>query len=180
MVRREVVKYVGALLWLFLDAVLLSSPVLADQNPTDQNQNLWQTVSFPVDHFSRISSRFGHRSSATGGEGQEFHNGLDLAAPAGSYIRSWAAGTVKKVEYDSRCGWHVIVESGPWTHLYCHIQAVGVEPGSIVEAGQVIAAVGSTGRSTGPHLHWTLRYQGELINPEQVLEQMQAAWSQRP
>jgi murein DD-endopeptidase MepM/ murein hydrolase activator NlpD len=180
MVRREVVKYVGALLWLFLGAVLLSSPVLADQNPTDQNQNLWQTVSFPVDHFSRISSRFGHRSSATGGEGQEFHNGLDLAAPAGSYIRSWAAGTVKKVEYDSRCGWHVIVESGPWTHLYCHIQAVGVEPGSIVEAGQVIAAVGSTGRSTGPHLHWTLRYQGELINPEQVLEQMQAAWSQRP
>jgi murein DD-endopeptidase MepM/ murein hydrolase activator NlpD len=180
MVRREVVKYVRALLWLFLGAGWLSSPVLADQNPTDQNQNLWQTVSFPVDHFSRISSRFGHRSSATGGEGQEFHNGLDLAAPAGSYIRSWAAGTVKKVEYDSRCGWHVIVESGPWTHLYCHIQAVGVEPGSIVEAGQVIAAVGSTGRSTGPHLHWTLRYQGELINPEQVLEQMQAAWSQRP
>jgi len=180
MVRREVVKYVGALLWLLLSAVCMSKPVFADQYPTYPNQNLWRTVSFPVNNFSRISSRFGYRSSATGGEGQEFHNGLDLAAPAGSYIRSWAAGTVKKVAFDSRCGWHVLVESGPWTHLYCHIQAVAVEAGNVVEAGQVIAAVGSTGRSTGPHLHWTLRYQGQLINPERVLEQMQAAWAQQP
>lgn len=172
----------SALVWLIISAVWIGvgTPAWADLNQPDPNPNLWRTVSFPVDNFSRISSRFGRRSSATGGEGQEFHNGLDLAAPAGSYIRSWAAGTVKKVEYDSRCGWHVVVESGPWTHLYCHIQAVAVEAGNVVEAGQIIAAVGSTGRSTGPHLHWTLRYRGELVNPEQVLEQMQAAWAQQP
>jgi murein DD-endopeptidase MepM/ murein hydrolase activator NlpD len=165
------------LLWL------LVLPVRAEtiaSNPTENPTNMWKTVSFPVDNFQRISSNFGLRGNATGGNGSEFHNGLDLAAPQGSYIRSWADGYVTAVEYDPRCGWHVKVDSTPWAHTYCHISAVAVRMGDLVKAGQVIAAVGTTGRSTGPHLHWTLKYNGQLINPYQVLLEMQKAWQAPP
>ncbi len=156
-----------------LALILLALPAQAgvrDQNP-------WQKVSFPVDNFIRYSSPFGWRKNATGGQGSEFHSGLDLAAPAGAYIRSWAVGIVQKVEYDSRCGWHVTINSGPWIHTYCHISAVAVKTGDTIQAGQVIAAVGATGRATGPHLHWTLRYNGELVDPMRVIEEMQKAWT---
>jgi len=167
---------------LFL-LLLLALPVQGQtvaSNPTLDAGNIWKTVSFPVDNFQRISSNFGWRGNATGGKGSEFHNGLDLAAPQGSYIHAWADGYVTAVEYDPRCGWHVKVDSSPWTHTYCHISAVAVKTGDLVKAGQVIAAVGTTGRSTGPHLHWTLKYNGQLINPYQVLLEMQKAWQTAP
>jgi len=165
--------------------LVLALPVAAETVATSSSapedlQSLWKSVSFPVENFQRISSPFGYRRNATGGKGSEFHGGLDLAAPQGSYIRSWADGLVSNVEYDPRCGWHVKVESTPWTHTYCHISAVGVQVGDLVKAGQVIAAVGATGRATGPHLHWTLRYNGQLVDPSLVLQEMQKAWQAAP
>ncbi|WP_287129372.1 M23 family metallopeptidase [Candidatus Cyanaurora vandensis] len=157
--------------------LLLALPVAAGVK--DQDPDPWQKLSFPVDSFKRISSAFGWRSNATTNKGTEFHSGLDLAAPQGAYIRAWADGLVQKVAYDPRCGWQVSVDSKPWTHTYCHISAVAVKVGDVVRAGQVIAAVGATGRATGPHLHWTLRYNGELVDPYQVLLQMQQAWQKK-
>ena len=159
--------------------ILLSTPLAAQTLTAVDNSmgtNPWKNVSFPVDNFKRISSPFGVRNNATNGEGTEFHAGLDLAAPEGSYIRDWANGLVQKVEYDSRCGWHVTINSGAWVHTYCHISAVAVKVGDVVQAGQVIAAVGTSGRTTGPHLHWSLRYNGQLVDPYLVLQEMQKAW----
>lgn len=156
---------VGTGLWL-----ALSLPTFAlDQDP-------WKQVSFPVDNFQRISSPFGVRRNAITDEGTEFHSGIDLAAPQGAYIRSWADGIIVKVAYESGCGWFVKIDSKPWTHTYCHISAVAVKAGDVVRAGQVIAAVGATGRATGPHLHWSLRFNGQLVDPYQVLLTMQNAW----
>lgn len=140
---------------------------------------LWRQVSFPLDNFLAISSRFGWRKPVGASPRRsngEFHSGLDLAAPMGSYIRAWADGRIEKVSYDNRCGWHIVTTSAEWTSTYCHISAVAVQEGQVVQAGQVVAAVGSTGRSTGPHLHWTLRYQSKLVDPELVLQAMQLAW----
>ncbi|HEY9647427.1 MAG TPA: M23 family metallopeptidase, partial [Chroococcidiopsis sp.] len=84
--------------------------------------NDWQGASFPVENFQAYTSPFGYRQSATGGYTQEFHYGLDMAAPEGSYIRNWWGGTVVEVSDDSNCGTSVVVESGQWTHIYCHMQ----------------------------------------------------------
>lgn len=143
---------------------------LADNN--DQ-QPLWRQVSFPLENFTRYSSRFGWRMM--GGQ-KEFHSGLDMPAPSGSSLRAWASGQVVSASYDNRCGKHITVVSGDWRSTFCHMSALVVQTGQLVEAGQIVGAVGSTGRSTGPHLHWTLRYQGKLVNPELVIQAMQLAW----
>jgi murein DD-endopeptidase MepM/ murein hydrolase activator NlpD len=153
-----------------------TAPLVARASENDNAQlAMWRQVSFPLDNFTRFSSRFGWRHSPTS-RGGEFHSGLDMPAPTGSHLRAWADGIVKRVGYDNRCGWHVIVASGDWTSAFCHLSGIGVQEGQVVQAGQVIAAVGSTGRSTGPHLHWTLRYQGKLVNPELIIQAMQLAW----
>ncbi|AGY57492.1 M23 family metallopeptidase [Gloeobacter kilaueensis] len=164
--------------WL-LCAVLAASTAagaLASENSDRAQLALWRQVSFPLDNFTRISSHFGWRGSPTGGRRGEFHSGLDMPAPTGSYIRAWADGQVSDLSYDSRCGWHIVVVSGDWKSVFCHLSGVAVQQGQNVQAGQIVAAVGSTGRSTGPHLHWTLRYQGKLVNPELVIQAMALAW----
>lgn len=152
----------------------------------------WEVGSFPVENFQTYSSPFGYRISPTGGYGTEFHNGLDFAAPQGSYIRNWWAGRVIEVSDHTACGTLVRVQSGAWEHVYCHMQgrvedqagsrvmvdrAGGVEirQGQTIATGMRIGRIGMTGRTTGPHLHWTLRHQGQLINPAVVLRAMAEA-----
>ncbi len=113
-----------------------------------------------------------------GGNGTEFHAGLDLKAPEGANVRAWAAGMVTEAAFEHGCGWHIIINSSPWTHTYCHLSLMGVQVGDTVQTGQIIGAVGATGRATGPHLHWALRYNGELVDPYPVLLQMQQAWQE--
>ncbi|AFY60739.1 M23 family metallopeptidase [Synechococcus sp. PCC 6312] len=152
----------------------------------------WELGSFPVENFQTYSSPFGYRASPTGGYGTEFHNGLDFAAPEGSYIRNWWAGKVIEVSDDTACGTLVRVQSGAWQHVYCHMKGqVEIEPrgrvmvdraggveiwqGQTLATGMRIGRVGMTGRTTGPHLHWTLRHQGQLVNPGVVLQAMAEA-----
>jgi murein DD-endopeptidase MepM/ murein hydrolase activator NlpD len=152
----------------------------------------WRQGSFPVENFQAYTSPFGYRSSATGGWGTEFHSGLDFAAPMGSYIRNWWTGRVIEVSDHTACGTLVRVQSGSWVHVYCHLQgwvgrdsqgefmrdrAGGIEirEGQTVPAGLRIGRVGMTGRTTGPHLHWTVKYQGELVDPAVVLRAMQSS-----
>jgi murein DD-endopeptidase MepM/ murein hydrolase activator NlpD len=154
--------------------------------------NTWQNASFPVENFQGYTSPFGYRSSPTGGGGTQFHRGLDMAAPEGSYIRNWWAGKVVEVSDNSACGTSVIVQSGEWEHIYCHMQGaverdasgrlymidrgggIQIWEGQTVPAGSRIGRVGMTGRTTGPHLHWGLKYATQWVDPALVLRAMYA------
>lgn len=156
--------------------------------------NIWQNASFPVENFQAYTSAFGYRASPYGGE-QQFHRGLDMAAPQGSYIRNWWAGKVVEVSDDSACGTSVVIESGQWEHIYCHMQGhverdssgrlamvdrggdVKIQEGQILTAGSRIGRIGMTGRTTGPHLHWGLKYSGKWVDPALVLRAMYAQQS---
>lgn len=143
--------------------------------------NLWREASFPVENFEAYTSPFGPR-------GGDFHYGLDLAAPEGSYIRNWWGGQVAEVWEDGRCGTGMIVRSGEWEHIYCHLrgrvekasggryytdrEGLQIWQGQVVPAGARIARVGMTGRSTGPHLHWGLKYGSRWVDPALVLREM--------
>jgi murein DD-endopeptidase MepM/ murein hydrolase activator NlpD len=149
----------------------------------------WSGASFPVEDFQEYTSPFGYRLSPYGGYTQEFHYGLDMAAPEGSYIRNWWAGKVVEVTDNSNCGTSVVLESGPWTHIYCHMQGhveqtanglvmidreggLQIALGQDMPAGARIGRVGMTGRTTGPHLHWGLKYDSNWVDPALVLRAM--------
>ncbi len=156
--------------------------------PTTIASNVWAHGSFPVENFQSYTSPFGYRRSPFDGEVQ-FHNGLDMAAPLGSYVRSWWTGTVSKVASDSSCGTSVTIKSGEWEHAYCHLKGhieksdkglflidsdggVKIRQGQEVPVGARIGRVGMTGRTTGPHLHWVLRHKGSYVDPASVLKAM--------
>jgi len=167
------------------------------QEPTEvATGSNWRSASFPVENFQGYTSPFGYRSSPTGGYTTEFHRGLDMAAPEGSYIRSWWAGRVVEVSDEGACGTSIVIESGDWEHVYCHMQgyvsrdasgrylidrAGGIQiwEGQQIPVGTRIGRVGMTGRTTGPHLHWGLKYSKQLVDPALVLRAMYAAQSQR-
>lgn len=155
------------------------------------SRNSWQAGSFPVENFQAYTSGYGYRRSAKGGGGMEFHRGLDLAAPDGSYIRNWWAGQVIEVSDHTLCGTSVKIQSGEWTHIYCHMKGhvetaygrryiidrtggIVLWEGQQVPSGARIGRVGMTGRTTGPHLHWGVKYANQYIDPAQVLRAMYA------
>ncbi|MBF2033903.1 MAG: M23 family metallopeptidase [Leptolyngbyaceae cyanobacterium T60_A2020_046] len=150
--------------------------------------DLWRQASFPVENFQAYTSPFGYRSDPYSGS-QRFHYGLDMAAPSGSYIRNWWQGQVVEVSDDSSCGTSVVVQSGNWLHIYCHMQGyvtqdssgkymvdsdgnLRIREGQTVGTGARIGRVGMTGRTTGPHLHWGLKYQENWVDPALVLRAM--------
>lgn len=149
----------------------------------------WLGASFPVENFQAYTSPFGYRHSATGGSNVEFHSGLDIAAPQGSYIRNWWAGTVVKVGDRDACGTHMVIQSGNWEHTYCHMEGsvetangrrylidraggILIWEGQQIPAGVRMGRVGMTGRTTGPHLHWGLKYSKNYVDPAVVLREM--------
>lgn len=160
-----------------------SAPVTAPPAPTS-----WAVGSFPVEQFVAYTSPFGYRQHPYGGK--RFHYGLDIAAPMGSYVRAWWEGEAVEISDDTACGTSVVVESGDWLHIYCHLQGhsvvevdgdhwlidtpggIRIKQGESIRTGQRIGRVGMTGRTTGPHLHWGLKYQGNWIDPARVLQAM--------
>lgn len=155
----------------------------------------WRGASFPVENFQGYTSPFGYRQSPDGSFTQEFHRGLDMAAPQGSYIRNWWTGKVVEVSDGSLCGTSVVIQSGEWEHIYCHMEGhveaangqrylidrsggVQIFEGQMIPAGARIGRVGMTGRTTGPHLHWGLKYTGQWVDPALVLRAMYAEQGQ--
>ena len=115
----------------------------------------------------RASSGFGMRVHPIK-RFSKFHKGIDLATPVGAPIRAVAAGTVVFADPFSGYGNFVVIQhDGGLTTHYGHCKNLVVKPGTHVKAGQIIATVGSTGMSTGPHLHFEVRVRGTPINPEQ-------------
>lgn len=115
---------------------------------------------FPLNAGS-ISSPFGNRRNG-------FHRGVDITAARGTPIHAAASGTVRTRSHSSSYGNYVVLEHDDgYSTLYAHASSIAnsVRPGQKVVRGQVIAWVGSTGFSTGPHLHWEVNHNGQLQNP---------------
>lgn len=119
-----------------------------------------------------VSSPFGARRSYNGGALNTLHTGTDFAALPGAAVYAPAAGVVVLAEPLSVRGNAIILDHG-WGVFtgYWHLERIGVRAGALVQAGEVIGTVGSSGRSTGPHLHWELFVQGVQVDPLQWTKQ---------
>ncbi len=128
-----------------------------------------QSMVAPVENGS-YTSYFGERTDPIVG-GEDFHTGIDIAADEDSPIKAVFDGLVILVGEDDRSGKYVFIEheSGMET-FYCHCSEILVREGESTQQGDVIALVGSTGYSTGPHLHFEIRMNGERIDPLPLLE----------
>lgn len=123
----------------------------------------------PVEN-GRYTSYFGYRTNPITGE-WSFHTGLDIAATEGTKIRCALNGTVTKVGEDERAGKYIIVtHSEGFQTFYCHCSEILAEVGMNLLKGETLALVGSTGWSTGPHLHFEVRRDGIRLNPLWALE----------
>ncbi len=117
----------------------------------------------------RVNSEYGRRTSPWGGAA-EHHSGLDISTPPGTPVMCPAPGKVLLAGGGGDYGRHVIVEHGNGVRsLYGHLSKVEVKAGQRVEKGQLLGLTGSTGRSTGPHLHYELRVAGKTVNPRKFL-----------
>lgn len=134
-------------------------------------QSVPASLANPVPAASSISYGYGWRRDPITGQ-PDFHNGIDFIAPMGSVVQAWAGGVVQQVPVDNACGLGVVIASGAWRQVYCHLASVQVRPRQTVVAGHPLGTVGSTGHSNGPHLHWTLLWNGRLVNPQLVLQKM--------
>lgn len=124
---------------------------------------------WPCPSYSYISSEFGYRIHPIYGY-QRFHSGLDMAAPSGSPILAAADGKVVAASYEATMGNYVMIDHGDGLYtVYMHASALYVSTGQEVSSGTQIAAVGSTGSSTGPHLHFSVRLNGQYVNPHNYL-----------
>lgn len=120
---------------------------------------------FPIASYTRVSSDYGMRMHPTLGV-MKFHDGVDLAAPTGTAIYAAYDGKVVAAAYNSSMGNYVMIDHGSGLYtIYMHASKLYVKTGAIVIRGETIAAVGSTGRSTGPHLHFGVRLNGEYQSP---------------
>jgi murein DD-endopeptidase MepM/ murein hydrolase activator NlpD len=119
-----------------------------------------------------VSSEYGYRIDPITGKAGAFHDGLDIAYPTGTAINAIAGGTVSRVvRSGSGYGNNVTVDHGNGvTSFYAHCSSILVSEGQAVSRGDVISTVGSTGRSTGPHLHLTVKLSGKLQNPRDYIE----------
>lgn len=122
---------------------------------------------FPVASYSYISSRFGERIHPITGELKN-HNGMDIAANSGTAVFAADGGKVVLAEWYGGYGNCIMIEHGNgYKTLYGHLSYIGVRNGQYVSQGDTIGQVGSTGNSTGPHLHFEVYANGNRIDPEQ-------------
>lgn len=138
-------------------------------NRMDLRKALGEFFVYPL--HGRLTSGFGFRANPFTGT-RQFHGGIDLAAPRGTKIGAVLDGKVAKVGYNNTYGNYVIIvhDNTGYQTLYGHLSSVAVKQGSNVTQGQKIGGVGSTGYSTGNHLHLSVYKNGCLINPFTVLD----------
>ena len=140
-----------------LDAII--NAAAANSADSDYVGGTWR---WPAPGYGRVSSKFGWRSWSN-----SYHKGIDIAAPTGANIIASNAGTVVTSSYNAGgYGNYVIIDhGGGYLTVYGHLSRRSVSVGQKVNRGQVIGLCGSTGRSTGPHLHFEIRVNGVAQNP---------------
>lgn len=138
--------------------------------PVDITPATVRTIAFsaPINGFE-VNSRFGLRRLSFERRAR-MHEGLDYAAPAGTPILACAEGRVLRTGTSTTYGRFVEIEhANGVTSFYAHMSRISASQGDVVAAGDLIGAVGSTGRSTGAHLHFEIRRNGQQVNPESFL-----------
>lgn len=134
----------------------------------DGGSGQWSRLERPVPH--PVSSVFGVRRILNG-KPRSPHGGTDFRSPTGTPVEATASGTVVLTDSLYYTGKTVVIRHGDGMHsLYAHLSRIDCNVGQYLEQGEVLGAVGSTGRSTGPHLHWSMRHFGARIDPMQLLE----------
>ena len=125
---------------------------------------------FPVASYKYVSSKYGNRIHPIYGT-QKFHSGVDLAAAYGTAIFAAAGGVVEGAAYNSSMGNYVMINHGGGLYtVYMHASSLAVSAGEMVSPGQTIAYVGSTGASTGNHLHFSVRLNGNYVDPNDYIK----------
>lgn len=119
---------------------------------------------------SRVTSEFGYRSDPFTGQ-TKGHTGIDIAVPTGTPVRAALPGVVTTAAYNAGgYGYYVMIDHGNgMVTLYAHNSKLLVRAGDTVETGDIVSLSGSTGRSTGPHLHFEVRVDGQRVNPRSYL-----------
>ena len=119
---------------------------------------------------SRVTSEFGYRRDPFTGETRG-HTGIDIAVPTGTPVRAALPGVVTTATYNAGgYGYYVMIDHGNgMVTLYAHCSKLVARVGSTVQAGDIVSLSGSTGRSTGPHLHFEVRINGQCVNPRSYL-----------
>lgn len=136
------------------------------------DEPFWATeFAWPV--TGRISGVFGSQRILNGAP-QNMHGGVDVAAPAGTLIKAPAPGVVRLADPDMYFeGGLVFVDHGQALEsAFMHMSRIDVKPGDRIEKGAVLGAVGATGRATGPHMHWSLKWGDRLVDPQLVAGDM--------
>lgn len=123
------------------------------------------TFHFPLESYTRVSDDYGDRIHPTL-KVKQFHNGVDFAAPKGTPIYAAYNGVVVAATYSSTMGNYVMIDHGDGLYtIYMHASKLYVKKDEVVKKGQKIAGVGTTGRSTGNHLHFSVRKNGNYVSP---------------
>ncbi len=129
-----------------------------------------EVFAWPINASWRLSSNFGPRSDPFTGT-SSYHTGIDMACPQGTEIKAAMSGTVAVAGWSNVFGNYVIIKHiDGYQTLYGHMSKIYAKKGKFVSQGTVIGLVGSTGYSTGPHLHFTVYKNGKLVNPLSVLK----------
>jgi murein DD-endopeptidase MepM/ murein hydrolase activator NlpD len=128
-----------------------------------------------------LRSGVGTRSNPFGGSSIEFHKGQDIAAPIGTPVMATADGTVTIAGWQRGYGWVVYIDHGNGISTrYGHLSRIDVAVGQTLKRGEQLGLVGSTGRSTGPHLHYEVRINGQPVSPLLYLPQLTSPISAQP
>ncbi|MDO9223223.1 MAG: M23 family metallopeptidase [Caulobacter sp.] len=165
------------------EAAARMAPMVAPPQPAARPHIAQPKFAFasPLTGFA-VNSPFGLRKMPWE-EGGRLHEGVDIAAPVGTAIRVTLAGTVLRTGVDGGYGRFVEVSHGDGlTSLYAHLgrTAPGLKAGMVIPAGYVVAFVGSTGRSTGAHLHFEIRQDGRPLNPAAFMGRTFASTAELP
>jgi len=128
----------------------------------------YMSVAYPLRNI-KITSSYGKRIDPFTGK-KSFHNGIDLRAASGEEAFAMLLGQVVKAGSDKRSGKYVTLRHGDFTVSYCHLSKPLVKAGQIVSAGEPVGLTGSTGRSTGSHLHLTLKRGRKKLHPHIILD----------
>ena len=123
---------------------------------------------FPLP-VGNISSGFGNRLHPFRGT-NHFHNGIDIAAPAGTDIMAARGGIIKTIEYNEICGNYIVItHENNYETVYCHLKKIFVQLNQQVQSGMIIGEVGTSGMTTGPHLHFEIRSMGAPKDPSLLI-----------
>lgn len=157
----------------FKEVIVVSPNSPSTTTPVSNNKFIW-----PVPGYPNISSPFGYRSNVYDSSGKlvssGFHNGIDISGSGilGKPIIASAAGKVTISKFSNSAGYYVAINHGDgYVTRYLHAKSMPlVKVGDNVSQGQIIAYVGSTGNSTGPHLHFDINYQGNYVDPQNYVK----------